>query len=86
MFKEWFFRFIANIVMTIVLNMIVVAGISVFCFVLWIGMKSLALGFLSIVVLGLIGLGIYTFYEVKKRKIKNEEKAKLICFFLKFFV
>lgn len=68
MFKEWFFRFIVNIVMTIVLNMIVVAGISVFCFVLWIGTKSLALGFLSIVVLGLIGLGIYTFYEVKNER------------------
>lgn len=68
MFKEWFFRFITNIVMTIVLNVIVVACLSVFCFVLWIGMKSLALGFLSVVVLGLIGLGIYTFYEVKNEK------------------
>ena len=68
MFKEWFFRFIANIVMTIVLTAIAVACISVFCFVLWIGMKSLTLGFLSVVVLGLIGLGIYTFYEVKNEK------------------
>lgn len=68
MFKEWFLRFIANIVMTIVLTVIAVACIGVFCFVLWIGMKSLALGFLSIVVLGLIGLGIYTFYEVKNER------------------
>lgn len=68
MFKEWFFRFIANIVMTIVLAVIAVSCIGVFCFVLWIGMKSLALGFLSVVVLGLIGLGIYTFYEVKNER------------------
>lgn len=68
MFKEWFIRFIANIVMAIVLTVIAVACLSVFCFVLWIGMKSLVLGFLSIIVLGLIGLGIYTFYEVKNEK------------------
>lgn len=68
MFKEWFFRFIANIVMAIVLAVIVVACLSVFCFVLWIGMKSLTLGFLSVVVLGLIGFGIYTFYEVKNER------------------
>lgn len=68
MFKEWFIRFIANIVMAIVLAVIVVACLSVFCFVLWIGMKNLTLGFLSVVVLGLIGFGIYTFYEVKNEK------------------
>ena len=68
MFKEWFFRFIANIVMAIVLTVIAVACIGAFGFILWIGMKSLVLGILSIVILGLIGLGIYTFYEVKNEK------------------
>lgn len=68
MFKEWFVRFIANIVMAIVLTVIAVACLGVLVFVLWIGMKSLVLGFLSIAVLGLIGLGIYTFYEVKNEK------------------
>lgn len=68
MFKEWFLRFIANIVMTIALIVIAIVCIGTFYFVLWIGMKSLILGILTIVLLGLIGLGIYTFYEVKNEK------------------
>lgn len=49
MFKEWFLRFIANIVMTIALMVIAILCIGTFYFVLWIGMKSFILGILFIV-------------------------------------
>ncbi len=68
MFKEWFFRFIGYIITTII--MLIVAGLCLggLFAILWIGMKSLILGISTIVVLGLIGLGVYTFFEVKNER------------------
>ena len=68
MFWEWFFRFIGYIVTAITLIAIIGICISVFSFIIWIGMKSTVLGALILVILVLIGLGIYTFYEVKNEK------------------
>jgi hypothetical protein len=68
MFKEWFFHFIAHIVAVIALTAIVGICIGALGFILWVGENNLVLGISIIVVLGLIGLGIYTFYEVKNEK------------------
>ena len=68
MFKEWFFRFVAHIAMVIALTVVVVMCIGALGFILWVGENNLVLGISIIVVLGIIGLGIYTFYEVKNEK------------------
>lgn len=68
MFKEWFCRFIAHIAVVIALIVAVVICIGALGFILWVGENNLVLGISIIVVLGLIGLGIYTFYEVKNEK------------------
>lgn len=68
MFKEWFFRFIGHIVMSIILIIIMGLCAGALAFIVWIAIKNPILGISIIVVLGLIGLGIYTFYEVKNEK------------------
>lgn len=68
MFKEWFFRFIGHIITVIILIAVMGLCASVIGFIVWIGRKSLILGISTIVVLGLIGLGTYTFYEIKNEK------------------
>lgn len=68
MFKEWFFRFIAHIALVIALILVVAMCVGALGFILWVGQNNIVLGISLIVVLGLIGLGIYTFYEVKNEK------------------
>lgn len=68
MFKEWFFRFICYIIAAIVLIAMGGLGGGGLVFIVWIGMNHPVLGISIVVVLGLIGLGIYTFYEVKNEK------------------
>lgn len=68
MFKEWLLRFIAHIALAIALTLVVAMCVGALGFILWVGQNNIVLGISLIVVLGLIGLGIYTFYEVKNEK------------------
>lgn len=66
MFKEWLACFFGYIITAIIMILVVGLFIGGLGVIIWIGMKSIILGISIVVVLGLIGLGIYCFYEVKK--------------------
>jgi hypothetical protein len=68
MFKEWLFRFICYIIAAITLIAMAGLGAGALIFIVWIGMNRPVLGISIAVVLGLIGLGLYAFFEVKNER------------------